>query len=367
MVKNSYFGRILIKILFLAIIGGAVTACKEKTEIVEQVRSLKTITVSEPATGQIRKFSGIVRATDSSNLSFEVSGRVETVHVDVGSRVGKGQLLAVLDKEPYRLDVDAARAELEKAKANVVNTKEEYDRQERVYSQGAGAKSKLEQAKYNYDAARSQVNYQMAKLNLAKRNLSKTMLTSPYDGYIAWRSVDPHEEIKVGQKVFAIDAKGTLEVDLAVPETTINRVHIGTPSTVRFPTMPDHSVKGRISDIGSAAVKSNAFPVKVGLIEPPANINPGMTAEVSLVLKDDSQIAGYLVPLQAILPAKEVGQGYAFVYDPKTSTVRKTPVQTLGAEQNMTIISEGLSAGDIIAVAGVSFLADGMKVKLMEH
>jgi RND family efflux transporter MFP subunit len=367
MVKNSYFGRILIKILFLAIIGGAVTACKEKTEIVEQVRSLKTITVSEPATGQIRKFSGIVRATDSSNLSFEVSGRVETVHVDVGSRVGKGQLLAVLDKEPYRLDVDAAQAELEKAKANVVNTKEEYDRQERVYSQGAGAKSKLEQAKYNYDAARSQVNYQMAKLNLAKRNLSKTMLTSPYDGYIAWRSVDSHEEIKVGQKVFAIDAKGTLEVDLAVPETTINRVHIGTPSTVRFPTMPDHSVKGRISDIGSAAVKSNAFPVKVGLIEPPANINPGMTAEVSLVLKDDSQIAGYLVPLQAILPAKEVGQGYAFVYDPKTSTVRKTPVQTLGAEQNMTIISEGLSAGDIIAVAGVSFLADGMKVKLMEH
>ena len=367
MVKNSYFDRLLIKILFLAIIGGAVTACKEKTEIVEQVRSLKTITVSEPATGQIRKFSGIVRATDSSNLSFEVSGRVETVHVDVGSLVGKGQLLAVLDKEPYRLDVDAAQAELEKAKANVVNTKDEYDRQERVYSQGAGAKSKLEQAKYNYDAARSQVNYQMAKLNLAKRNLSKTMLTSPYDGFIAWRSVDPHEEIKVGQKVFAIDAKGTLEVDLAVPETTINRVHIGTPSTVRFPTMPDHSVKGRISDIGSAAVKSNAFPVKVGLIEPPANINPGMTAEVSLVLKDDSQIAGYLVPLQAILPAKEVGQGYAFVYDPKTSTVRKTPVQTLGAEQNMTIISEGLSAGDIIAVAGVSFLADGMKVKLMKQ
>jgi multidrug efflux pump subunit AcrA (membrane-fusion protein) len=92
-----------------------------------------------------------------------------------------------------------------------------------------------------------------------------------------------------------------------------------------------------------------------------------MTAEASLVLKDDSQIAGYRVPIQAILPAKEVGQGYAFVYDPATSTVRKTQIQTLGAEQNMTIVSEGLSAGDIIAVAGVSFLADGMKVKLMEQ
>jgi RND family efflux transporter MFP subunit len=367
MVMKSFFDRFLIKILVLVFIWVAITACKKKVEIVEQVRALKTITVSEPASGQVRKFSGVVSATDSSNLSFEVSGKVETVYVDVGNPVRKGQLLAVLDKEPYRLDVDAARAELVTAEAKVVNTKEEYDRQERVYSQGAGAKSKLEKAKYNYDAARSQVNYQIANLNLAKRNLSKTMLTSPYDGHIAWRSVDPHEEVKVGQKVFTIDAKGALEVYLAVPETTIHQIHMGTPASVRFSTLPGLSVKGRISEIGSAAVKANAFPVKVGLIEPPANINPGMTAEVSLVLKDDSQTVGYRVPIQAILPAKEARQGYAFVYDPATSTVRKTQIQTLGAEQNMTIVSEGLSAGDIIAVAGLSFLADGMKVKLMEQ
>ena len=364
---KSCFDRKFIKILSLVFIWVAITACKEKVEIIEQVRALKTITVSEPASGQVRKFSGIVSATDSANLSFEVSGTVETVYVDVGNPVEKGQILAVLDKEPYRLDVDAARAELVTAEAKVVNTKEEYDRQERVYSQGAGAKSKLEQAKYNYDAAQSQVNYQIANLNLAKRNLSKTMLTSPYDGHIAWRSVDPHEEVKVGQKVFTIDAKGALEVYLAVPETTIHQIHMGTPTTVRSPTLPGLSVKGRISEIGSAAVKANAFPVKVGLIEPPANINPGMTAEVSLVLKDDSQMTGYLVPIQAILPAKEARQGYAFVYDPATSTVRKTQIQTLGTEQNMAIVSEGLSAGDIIAVAGVSFLADGMKVKLMEN
>jgi RND family efflux transporter MFP subunit len=364
---KSCFDRFFIKILSLVFICIAITACKKEVEIVEQVRALKTITVSELATGQIRKFSGIVRASDSSNLSFEVGGKVETVNVDIGDRVRKGQLLAVLDKEPYRLDVDAAQAELVKARAKVVSTKEEYERQERVYLQGAGAKSKLDRAKYNYDAALSQVNYQIAKLNLAKRDLRKTMLTSPYDGHIAWRSVDPHEEIKVGQKVFAIDAKGALEVHLAVPETTIHRIHMGTPATVRFPTLPRHSVKGRISEIGSAAVKANAFPVKLGLIEPPATINPGMTAEASLVLKDEGQMSGYLVPIQAILPAKEPRRGYAFVYDPETSTVRKKSVHTLGAEQNRVIVSKGLSAGDIIAVAGVSFLADGMKVKLMEQ
>jgi RND family efflux transporter MFP subunit len=367
MVKNSFFDWLLIKILFLVIIGVAATACKEKIEIVEEVRAIKTITVSKRATGQIRKYSGIVRATDSSDLSFEVSGKVETVKVDVGDSVRKGQLLAVLDKEPYRLDVNAAQAELLKAKANVVNTKQAYERQERVYSQGAGAKSKLDRAKYNYDAARSQVKYQIAKLDLAKRNLRKTRLASPYDGHIAWRSVNPHEEIKVGQKIFVIDAKGALEVHLAVPESTIHQLNVGTPATVTFPTLPAHSVKGRISYLGSAAVKANAFPAKLGLIEPPANLNPGMTAEVSLVLEDDSQVAGYLLPLQAILPAKADRQGYAFVYDPDTSTVRKTPIRTLKMERKMVNVTEGLSAGDIIAVAGVSFLADGMKVKLMKQ
>ena len=367
MLKSSYHYRLLIMILFLALTGCVLTACKEKVEIVEEIRSLKTITVSEVATGKIRKFSGIVAATDSSNLSFEVGGSVETVNVDIGDRVHKGKALAVIDKEPYLLDVDAAQAELASAEAKVVNAKEDYDRQKRVFEQGAGAKGKLDRAKYDLDAARSQVNFQIAKLNLAKRNLSKTTLVSPYDGYIAWRAVDPHEEVTIGQKVFVIDAKGALEVELAVPETTINRIHIGTPVSAQFPTLPDRSVKGKISYIGSAAVKSNAFPVKVALVGSVVDLSPGMTAEVSLLMKDDVQIAGYRVPIQAILPVQEVGQGYTFVYDPQTSTVRKTPIKTFGTEQNLIIVSEGLSAGDIIAVAGVSFLADGMKVKLLEE
>ena len=367
MVKSSYFDRFLIKLLFLAILGCALTACKEKVEIVEQIRSLKTITVSEMATKQIRKFSGIVKAVDSSNLSFEVDGNVQTVHVDIGDSVRKGQALAVLDKEPYRLDLDAAQAELISARARVDNNREAYNRQVRVFEQGAGSKSRLDKAKYDLESALSQVNFEVAKVNYAKRNLRKTTLTAPYDGYIAWRSVEPHEEVKTGQRVFVIDAKGAMEVELAVPETTINLIRIGTSATVQFPTLPDRSVKGRISYIGSAAVKSNAFPVKVSLEGKTANISPGMTAEVALAMKEGKQTAGYLVPIQAILPANEIDQGYAFVYDPQTATVRKTPIKTLAAQNNLMVVSDGLSAGDIIAVAGVSFLADGMKVKLMQE
>ena len=354
--------RLIWLCLFLALM-----ACKEKTEIIENIRAIKTITVNEQATEQVRKLAGIVAAVDSSGLSFQVGGQVISVKVDIGDRVEKGQVLAALDPEPFRLEVDAIEAELVKARANVTNTKAEFDRQKRVYDQGAGAKSDLDAAEYNLKAARSAVNYQMARLDLAKRNLRNTNLLSPYDGTIAWRSVQPHEEVQAGQKVFEINATGTMEVQLAVPETTIDLIHIDDPATISFPTLPGDTAKGRISYIGSAAVKANAFPVKVVLIDPDKKVKPGMTAEANLSIKDQNRNPGFLVPLQAILPAPEANQGYAFVYDPGTSTVKKTAVRFRGMENNEAIVHEGLAAGDIIAVAGVSFLADGMKVKLMKR
>jgi multidrug efflux pump subunit AcrA (membrane-fusion protein) len=91
-----------------------------------------------------------------------------------------------------------------------------------------------------------------------------------------------------------------------------------------------------------------------------------MTAEAALTVKDENLKPGYLVPMQAVLPSPEPDRGYAFVYDTQTSTVKKTPVRSRGTENKKVIVDEGLAAGDIIAVAGVSFLADGLEVKLLE-
>jgi len=356
----------LKQMLGLLCIALALTACKEKTEIIEVIRPIKTITVSEQTAEQIRKFSGVVAAVDSSGLSFQVGGQVKSVEVDIGDHVKNEQVLAVLDPEPYQLDVDATQAELAKARDQVTQKKAEYERQKRIFEQGAGAQKFMEVAEYNYKAARSAVEYQIAKLDQARRNLRKTKLISPYDGVIAWRSVQPNEEVKAGQKIFEINAKGEMEVQLAVPETTIDRIHIDDPVTVTFPSLPGESSNGRISYIGGAAVKANAFPVKVALMGPSENVKPGITAEANLILKDESQKSGYLVPLQALLPSPEPNRSYAFVYDSQTSTVKKTPVQSRGSADKKVIIEEGLKAGDIIAVAGVSFLADGMQVKLLE-
>jgi RND family efflux transporter MFP subunit len=340
--------RHLITVVGLSILIVLMSSCKDDRQDTEHIRPIKTITVKDAAAGKVRKFSGIVKATEYSRLSFEVGGMVQSVQVDIGDHVEKEQQLAVLDDEPYRLEVDAAQAELDKAIANEVNTKAEYERQQRVFEQGAGTQNKLDQAKYDYDAALSSHAYNVSQLKLA--------------------NVEPHEEIQAGRQVFDIDAVGEMEVVLAVPETNISQIHTDTAATLTFPTLPGISVKGNITEIGSAAIKANAFPVKIALMNPPAAINPGMTAEASLILFKEGQSTGFLVPLQSLVPSEKLGHGYVFVYEPATSIVKKTPVRIRSgwSEKNMMVIEEGLAAGDIIATAGVSYLIDGMKVKLLE-
>jgi len=351
---------------WLLCIAVVLTACKEKPETVKMIRPIETVTISEQAIKQIGKYSGIVAAVKSSGLSFEVSGQVVSVEVDIGDRVKKGQVLASLDPEPYQLDVDASEAALVTAKDNINKTKSEYERQKRLFEQGAGAKSRVEVSEFDYKSALSAVEFQTAKLDQARRSLRKTNLPSPYDGVIAWRAVEPNEEVPTGKKILEINADGKMEVELAIPETSVHQLNIDDPVKITFPTMPGKPANGHISYIGGAAVKANAFPVKVELIAPNEKIKPGMTAEANLALRDVSANSGYLIPIKAMLPAPAPNRGFVFVYDPDTSTVTKTAVHFRGAAQGKAIVGEGLGVGDIIAVAGVSFLADGMEVTLMK-
>jgi multidrug efflux pump subunit AcrA (membrane-fusion protein) len=104
---------------------------------------------------------------------FEVAGNVQKVHVDVGDQITKGQVLAALDPEPYKLTVAEIKAELVKARDNVTKTEAEYERQKRIFEQGAGAQRRVEVAEFNYKAAKSGVNFQIARLNNAKRDLDR--------------------------------------------------------------------------------------------------------------------------------------------------------------------------------------------------
>lgn len=342
------------------------TACEEEqVEVVEQVRSIKTITVAERGSGQIRRFPGVIEAVDTSTISFEVAGNTREVRAGVGDRVEEGQVLATLDDGPFRLNVEAAEAEVGRAKAQLAEKDNLFQRQDTLFQKGWVAKAAHDQAVAARDSAANEVSYAISKLNLARRDLEKTVLAAPFDAVIASRYADPFQEVGRGEKIFDLYVEGATQVVLSIPETSISDIHIGLPAQVTFPTKRNTTLDGRISEVGTVASETNAFPVKVALVDAPPEVLPGMTAEVALLLGEATGEATFLVPISAIAAGTEAGQGFIFVYDRETSTVRRVEVRGRGVQDNHVFVIEGLKGGEIIAVAGVSFLRDGQKVSLV--
>lgn len=344
---------------------GLLAACDDgPPPVAEQPRPIRTFTITEVASGQVRRFSAVIEASDSSSLSFQIAGNVKEVAVNQGDQVTAGQVLAVLDQEPFKLSVQAAQADLQTTRANLAQARAEFERQRTLYEQGWVARARFDNAERDYLAAASRADYAVARLNLAERDLRNTTLTAPFDGSISLRSVDPFVEVRAGQELFRIDAEGGLDAAFGVPETSIGQIVLGMPASITLPQV-DQAVNALVTEVGSAAGAGNTFPVNAALIEPPARVRPGMSAEVTVTLADEAGETGYLVPLSAVTPGDAPEQGFVFVYDPGSGTVRRTPVKpTVTLASNMVAVT-GVAAGDIVATAGANFLVDGQAVELL--
>ena len=239
--------RIASRIVLLSALAGVLGCDEEPVQKAERVRAIKPYFVVEPAGGDVRRYSGTISASNTSDLSFAVAGTVKTVAVNKGDRVAKGQVLATLDPKPFALNVQAARSEVNAARAEVTNKRAELDRQRKLFKRGWVAKARLDGAVTEFEAAEGKLNLARSRLGLAERDMRQTQLEAPFDGVIALRDVNPFVEVKIGQKVFQIDSQGAYEVDLSIPDTIIGRLSIGAPVTIDAATVagcgcrgPDH-------------------------------------------------------------------------------------------------------------------------------
>ena len=360
-------------ILLAAVLPGCSDAPPPLEEITPRV---KTFVVGERATGQSRRISGRVVAADTSPLSFGVAGTVEEVLVSQGDVVARGQILARLDPKPLSLAVERARAELNAARANATEAKQSHERLAALFEKQAVAKVDMEAATAKRAGARADLSAAQSDLESKERDLALTELSAPFSGTIAGRTVEPFQEVSVGQDAFVLQSAGVLEVEVQVPETLIRDVDYGQVVQITFSSAADTTINGVVSEIGSQAQAGNAFPVRVQLSRTDADLRPGMTASVTFnfdrYLEDRT---AYLIPLSAIAievgllqqagrqDESEPGTAPVFVVDEDNQLqVRDLVVGDLRG--NDLEVYEGLQEGDRVVSAGVAFLREGMTVEL---
>ncbi len=343
------------------------SACGEdqQTSDPAPVRSIKSMVIKEVATQQQRQISGVVEADTVTDLSFEISGKITKLGVDLGDPVAKNEKIAELDAEPYRLKVETARGELGSARAALKDAEQKFAQQKILFAKGFTTKTSFDTATATLQSGESQVKISISKLSIAERDLGKAVLVAPFTGRISKKYVDVFTDVTAGQKIVEMHTEGNLKVEASIPENLVRTIKEGDRVEVAFPTLPHLSTAGRISKIGSRAEAANAFPVKIALDHQFPELRPGISASVTFRFRTEATGQAFVVPATALLPAPEEGKAFVFTFDKSAEVVRKRKVSILNIRNNSLEVAGELGVGDVIAIAGVSFLSDGMKVRLL--
>ena len=332
-----------------------------------QVRAIKYAVLDRRAGEQERRIAGVVTAAVTSNVAFEISGQVVELLRKSGDQVAKGELIARLDAEPYELQVARAENSLAQAVASRDDARNKYDQQKKLRSQGFTSQTALDSAEATLKNAKGAVGVARSQLDLARRDLAKTALKAPFAGVIARKMVEVFEDVQTGQAIYALQTDMQDKVEASIPETLINKVSLGVRVKVSFPPLDGVTVPGRIDEVSPLAGDANAYPVEVALDAAPPGLRPGMSAEVAFTFASEETGKAFVVPMSALLPdAKPEADGGVFVYNPDTKTLQKRAVSVVNVQNNRLQVLGDLAEGEIIAVAGVSFLHDGMKVELFD-
>ncbi len=360
-----------MRIFFITFsIAWLLTGCSDPVETFTEVtRPIEWTQVQQSSFDQVRRLSGTLYPVESTNLSFEVGGKVEWVKAKLGDEVKQGDGLAQLDQRSFNLSRQSAKANLRKAYALLSETKNEFQRYAKLSKKGLASKSAYDSAKSAYESASSAVNLAKVQLDIASKDLSDTLLKAPYNGKITKRIIEPSMQLIPGRVVFEIEGNDGLEIQVMVPETLIRNLSKNSEISIQYPVFPDLLSAGTISEIGSRAEMANAFPVTILITSSLAGLRAGMTAEVDFTFQGIG-LTGYTgkifrIPISAL--AADAGQkSYVFVYDADKQVLHKRNIQTENIINNEVLVSSGLNAGEIIATAGVTFLRDGQTVRLLD-
>ena len=359
--------RITITAIFLVLL---VSGCKDTSVENEKIiRPIDWVEVKSSSFDQIRRLSGTIQSLESTNLSFQVGGKIKHIAGKLGDRVNKGAVLATLDKRLFKMSQQSSQANLNKAKSALAEAHNEYLRYSELSDQGLISKSGYDSAQMAYESANSSVNLAKSQLDISNKNLQDTVIYAPYDAKITKRLVEPSMQVGAGQTIFEVAGINGLEVNVLVPESLIRDLSKGMAISINFPVFPDKKGHGIITEIGSRAQTANAFPVTILIESELNNLRAGMTAEIDFTFQGVG-ISGHHGDIYR-LPIGAIGAGanqsaYVFVYDTSDQSVYKRTVKVENILNNQVLISSGIKNGDIIAIAGVPFLRDGQHVNLLD-
>lgn len=403
--------------VWAALILTAMGGCKQDPPVDDSVRPVRAIKVGDYASIAGRSLPGRASAAEEVNLSFRVGGPLIELPVRVGDQVKRGDVIAQIDPTDFRVAVDDATANLERAEreldamrvarpeeirvaeenvnavtASLARANSDHDRNIRLLDGNAISQREFDRTRALLDVAKAElksaeeqlgarqtgarpediaaqqaeIRSLKASLENAKNQLAYTSLKAPFDGNISATFVDNFQTVQAKQLIVRLVDISAIEMTIFVPESGISLVPHVKQITCTFDAFPDKAFSAEIKEVGKEASRTTrTFPITLRVEQQHEGITilPGMAGRAvgEMELPDDG-VAGYEIPETAIF--SDSGTQYVWIIDGSSKTVSRQQV-TPGEITPFGIRVPDLQPGQWIATAGVHYLAEGQQVRIM--
>ena len=280
-----------------AVLGLLLTACGSEEPTASMARPVLVVQ-PVPAGALVDTFPGEVRARFEPELGFRIGGKMSKRLVEVGERVRKDQPLAELDPQDVRLQLEAMRAQVTAAEANLKLVRAERDRYKTLLARQLVSQSQYDNAENLYRAGEARLKQVRAEYNVASNQAGYAVLRAPQNGVIASRRGEVGQVLAAGQTVFVLAADGEREVLISLPEQSYERYRIGQQVEVELWSQPGRRYPGVIREMApSADSQSRTFAARVSFVDTKVPAEPGQSARVHV--QHDGEVP-LSVPLSAI-------------------------------------------------------------------
>jgi len=288
---------------------------------------------------------GVAKPWISLRAASEVKGKIVTKMIDEGSRVQKGDILAVIDKRDYQNNYDSALASYETALTTEKRFKALSKKQFVTQSQ--------------LDDAGARVKTTRAAMDTAKLNLSRCNIRSPMEGMVDRVYIEVGDFLSVGDPVATILQIDRLKIEVGIPESDVAAVRKLKSFDMTIDALGGKTYTGQYHYLFKTADSmARLYNLEIRVDNPGHQILPGMFARVSIVKNNDPQ--GLSVPIYSLVTLhKKTG-----VFVEKAGKVEFRPVTTGFLDGWKTQIPSGLFPGENVVVVGHKIIEDGETVNV---
>ncbi|HEY3857191.1 MAG TPA: efflux RND transporter periplasmic adaptor subunit [Verrucomicrobiae bacterium] len=379
-------------VVLLVVIGlamGTAVFLKGRTEVVEVQTVLARQTGGGSADRTVLNATGYVTARRKATVSAKTTGKVIDVLIEEGMKVKDGQVLARLDDLNVKTGLDVAQAQLESTKLSLGETRAQLKQADREFLRvsnlaniNLSSASDLDKAESDAMMLRARLARQEVDITAAERTVAQwnqqmddMVIRAPFDGVVTTKDAQPGEMISpvsagggfTRTGICTVVDMNSLEIELDVNESYINRVEAGQPAEATLDAYPDWKIPCKvIAIIPTADRQKSTVKVRVGFLKLDPRILPDMSVKVAF----QEAVSASAIPVSAVIIPKAAlqsqdGRDIVFIFQNGHAERRAVSIRI--TQGDYAVLSAGVSAGEKVIAEPPPGLKDGAAVKEKTH